>query len=185
MKPAAELTLPTFRYHPDPVGSGSVVVSPKKCKCCKRVRGFIYAGPTYAEKDLDESLCPWCIADGSAAAKFDATFVDATAFAADAPAAVVQEIAELTPGFNAWQQEQWPSCCGEPAAFVMPAGIAEIRARFYQLEGSLMMHIVHAMGISGGAARQMLESLRRDQSPTVFVFKCRRCDTQPFYVDQI
>jgi len=65
------------------------------------------------------------------------------------------------------------------------ATVAEIRARFYQLEGSLMMHIVHEMGISGGAARQMLESFYRDRSPTVFVFKCRHCDTQPFYVDGV
>ena len=40
-----------------------------------------------------------------------------------------------------------------------------------------MMHIVHELGISGGAARQFLESLRRDQSPTVFVFKCHHCLT--------
>lgn len=63
------------------------------------------------------------------------------------------------------------------------ATVAEIRARFYQLEGSLMMHIVHEMGISGSAARQMLESLHRDNGPTVYVFKCLHCDTQPFYVD--
>jgi uncharacterized protein CbrC (UPF0167 family) len=177
--------LPAFRYHKDPLASGSVVESLKKCKCCQRARGFIYTGPVYAEKDLGEALCPWCIADGSAAEKFEATFVDAEAFADDAPEAAMTEILERTPGFSAWQSERWPSCCGEPAAFVMPAGIAEIRAGFYQLEGSLMMHIVHEMGISGGAARQMLESFRRDQSPTVFVFKCRHCDTQPFYVDQL
>jgi uncharacterized protein CbrC (UPF0167 family) len=185
MSELTELSLPKFRYHPDPIGSGSVVASPKKCKCCKRVRGFIYAGPAYAEKDLDEGLCPWCIADGSAAAKFDATFVDAEAFADQAPEAARTEILERTPGFNTFQSEQWPSCCGEPAAFMTPAGIAEIRARFHQLEGGLMMHIVHEMGISGGAARQTLESLQRDQSPTVFVFKCLHCDTQPFYVDYV
>lgn len=174
--------LPVFRYHNDPLASGSVVVSPKKCKCCKRSRGYVYTGPVYAEKDLEEALCPWCIADGSAAEKFGATFVDSEAFAEGAAETAMTEIMERTPGFNAWQSEQWPSCCGEPAMFIMPAGIAEIRAKFYQLEGSLMMHIVHEMGISGGAARQMLESFRRDQSPTVFVFKCRHCDTQPFHV---
>lgn len=185
MNPQTTLPLPAFRYHPDPLASGSVTASARKCKCCKRARGFIYTGPVYAEKDLDEALCPWCIADGSAAEKFEATFVDSEAFVDDASEAAVKEITERTLGFSAWQSEQWPSCCGEPAAFVTPAGIAEIRARFYQLEGSLMMHIVHELGISGGAARQFLESLRRDQSPTVFVFKCHHCDTQPFYVDSL
>src|SRR5690606_20932467 len=171
--------------HPDPIGSGSVVTSSKKCKCCQRSRGFIYVGPVYAEKDLTEALCPWCIADGSAAKKYDATVVDSEAFDENASAAAIIEILERTPGVNTFQSEQWPSCCGEPAAFVTPAGIAEIRARFYQLEGSLMMHIVHEMRISGGAARQMLESFYRDRSPTVFVFKCRHCNTQPFYVDGV
>jgi uncharacterized protein CbrC (UPF0167 family) len=185
MNQQAELPLPTFRYHPDPIASGSVVTSRTKCKCCEQVRGFNYTGPVYAEKDLEEALCPWCIADGAAAQKFKATFVDAETFGDAAPEAVVKEITERTPGFNAWQAEQWPSCCGEPAAFVTPAGIAEIRAKFYQLEGSLMMFIVQEMGRSGGAARQMLESLRRDQSPTVYIFKCHHCDTQPFYVDYL
>jgi hypothetical protein len=30
----------------------------------------------YAEAELDDQLCPWCIADGRAAAKFDAQFTD-------------------------------------------------------------------------------------------------------------
>jgi uncharacterized protein len=161
------------------------VASPQCCQCCQRARGYIYTGPVYSEQELAEALCPWCIADGSAAKRFGATFVDSEAFAADASEPVIEEITERTPGFNTWQTERWPSCCGEPAAFVTPAGIAEIRAQFYQLEGSLMTHIVHDLGLSGGAARQFLESLRRDHSPTVFVFKCQRCDTHPFLVDQL
>lgn len=185
MKPSTDLALPIFRFHPDPIGSGSVVASPWSCQCCQRAHGYIYAGPVYAEQDLTDALCPWCIADGSAAERFGARFVDSEAFAAGASDCVVKEITERTPGFNAWQNESWPSCCGEPAAFITPAGIAEIRTRFYQLEGSLMMFIVQELGISGGAARQFLESLRRDHSPTVFVFKCQRCDAYPFQVDRL
>jgi uncharacterized protein CbrC (UPF0167 family) len=97
MNQQAELPLPTFRYHRDPLTSGSVAASVKKCKCCKQARGFIYTGPVYAESDLDEALCPWCIADGSAAEKFVATFVDSEAFPKDAPEAAVKEIIERTP----------------------------------------------------------------------------------------
>lgn len=161
------------------------MASPQCCQCCQRARGYIYTGPVYSEQELAEALCPWCIADGSAAERFGATFVDSDAFAADASEAVIAEITERTPGFNTWQTERWPSCCGEPAAFVTPTGILEIRARFHQLEGSLMTHSVHDLGLSGGAARQFLESLRRDHSPTVFVFKCQRFDTHPFLVDQL
>ena len=145
--------------------------------------GFIYAGPAYTEEELEDALCPWCIANGSAHEKFEATFVDSEAFADDAPAAAVDEIMQRTPGFNAWQSEKWPSCCGEPAAFVTPAGSADIQARYPRLEGPLMMFIVHELGISGGAARQTLDGLRRDQSPTAFIFKCLHCDNFPAYID--
>lgn len=177
--------LPVFRYHLDPIASGSIVASSEKCACCKKARGFMYAGPAYSEEDLDDALCPWCIADGSAAKKFDATFVDSEAFDDDASEEAMDTIIERTPGFNTWQTEKWPSCCGEPAAFVTPAGADDIRTRYPRLEGTLMMYIVHQMGISGGAATRTLASLKRDQSPTAFVFKCLHCDGMPAYVDSL
>lgn len=178
------MTLPAFRYHPDPLASGSVVPSDTTCASCNQARGFIYVGPTYAETELDDALCPWCIHDGSAHAKFGATFVDSEAFDDGATEAAMRTIVERTPGFNAWQSERWPSCCNEPAAFLGAAGIEEIRTRYPRLEGPLMTHIVHELGMSGGAARRILESLGRDEAPTAFVFQCLHCDHMPAYVDQ-
>lgn len=95
MAAESESSLPKFRYHPDPIASGSVVASEKKCECCQKTRGFIYNGPTYTEKNLDEeSLCPWCIADGSASQKFEATFVDAESFVEGVSETSVKEITE-------------------------------------------------------------------------------------------
>ena len=179
----AFMSLPTFRYHPDAIASGSIVAATRSCACCKQARGYVYAGPVYAEADLDDALCPWCIASGAAHTRFDATFVDSEAFDAAADPNHVNEIVERTPGFNAWQSEQWPSCCGEPAAFVTPAGIADIRSRFRYQEGALMTYIVHELGISGGAATRLLNSLNRDLSPTAYIFKCLHCDNYPVYVD--
>jgi uncharacterized protein CbrC (UPF0167 family) len=178
-------TLPLFRYHPDPIRSGSLIESQARCRCCGSERGFIYTGPVYTEAELSDALCPWCIADGSAHEKFEATFVDSEAFAADAPATAIAEITERTPGFSAWQQEKWPSCCGEPAAFLTPAGLREIREQYPRLEGNLMMLIVHELDISGDAARQTFEGLQRHQSPTAFVFKCLHCDGFPVYLDSV
>lgn len=175
--------LPSFRYHPDPLASGSVEPSDAACACCGEARGFAYVGPVYSEDALDGALCPWCIASGEAFRRFGATFVDSEAFAEDADRAHVDTIVERTPGFNAWQSERWPSCCGEPAAFVTPAGIADIRTRFRYQEASLMTYIVHELGISGGAANRMLEGLSRDSGPTAYVFTCLHCDNAPVYVD--
>ena len=93
-------SLPAFRYHPDPIASGSVVASTKECRSCEKVRGFIYTGPTYSDEELDDALCPWCIADGGASQKFEATFVDSEAFTGDASEEVMRTICERTPGFR-------------------------------------------------------------------------------------
>src|SRR5215212_4957530 len=90
--------LPTFRYHPDPLATGAIQPSEEECICCGEARGFIYTGPIYAEEDLDDSFCPWCIADGSAAEKFDATFTDLDALCfAKLPREVTEEVANRTP----------------------------------------------------------------------------------------
>lgn len=178
------MTLPVFRYHPDPVASGSVVPSSARCRRCGQSRGYIYAGPVYSETDLDDALCPWCIADGSAHREFGASFVDSEAFASDVPEPVVAEIRERTPGYAAWQSEEWPSCCGDAAAFLAPVGIAELRQRYRELEGSVLSHIVYNMRISGGAATLLLQSLDRDIGPTAYIFKCLGCGEYHFHIDR-
>lgn len=176
---------PEFRFHPDPVGSGSVITSERRCVCCGQARGWVYTGPVYATREAaEEALCPWCIASGSAHQKFGAEFVDAEALDAAVPADIVIEIAQRTPGFSSWQGERWLSCCGAPAAFVAPAGRPEISQRFPRLPSDLMPTIVHELGISGGAARQLLDSLDRDGGPTAYVFQCRTCSRHLAYIDR-
>jgi uncharacterized protein CbrC (UPF0167 family) len=160
------MDLPVFRYHPDPLASGSIAASDAQCACCGQRRGFIYTGPAYCEEELEDALCPWCIADGSAHKKFDASF--ASEFADGIPPGAVDEITYRTPGFNSWQQDQWLGCCGDAAAF---------------LEGQLMMYIVHELGISGAAATRFLHGLQRDHGATAYIFGCRHCDAKPAYID--
>jgi uncharacterized protein CbrC (UPF0167 family) len=178
------VTLPSFPYHPDPIASGSVVESSEPCACCGQPRGYLYPTPIYSEAEIEPGLCPWCIADGSAHDKFDCTFVDSEAFPDDTPAESVTEITERTPGYAAWQGEQWPVCCGDATAFLEPAGIDQIRARYRALEAQLLRHIIYELGISGGAATRFLNSLNRDKGPTAYVFRCLRCQELKFSLDQ-
>jgi uncharacterized protein CbrC (UPF0167 family) len=175
--------LPEFRYHPDPLRTGSVIASPDPCLVCGQARGFLYDGPIYTEHDLTGAICPWCIADGAAAEKYDATFVDSEAFPDAVPSAAIDEITTRTPGYSAWQSEHWPACCGDATVFQGPTGIQELRQRDRTLEGPLMSHIVYNMAISGGAASRLLESLNRDKGPTAYVFHCPQCLTHHFHVD--
>jgi uncharacterized protein CbrC (UPF0167 family) len=177
------MTLPAFRYHPDPIASGSIVASEAECRRCGQRRGFIYTGPVYAEAELGDALCPWCIADGSAHRELGATFVDSEAFPGDVPATVVAEISERTPGYSTWQGEDWPACCKDATAFLAPAGIVEIRKGFRELEGGLLSHIIYNMSVSGGAATRLLESLNRDAGPTAYLFRCQDCGEYQFRID--
>jgi|SRR5690606_7321712 len=176
--------LPTFRFHPDPVRSGSVARSDVLCEACGRTRGWAYAGPCHAETELDGRLCPWCIADGTAHARFDVTFHDVV-LPADVDPGIADEIEQRTPGFATFQPIDWPACCGVPMGYVEPCGIAEVRARHAQLEGELMATIVHDLGRSGAAARRMLESLRRDDAPCVHVFACAACGARRGQIDAL
>jgi uncharacterized protein CbrC (UPF0167 family) len=113
------MELPEFRYHPDPRGTGVVVDSDAECLACGQARGVIYTGPVYAEEELEQSLCPWCIADGTAAEKFEAEFTDVGfGVPEDVPDSVTAELSERTPGFLGWQQEHWLYHCGDAAAFL-------------------------------------------------------------------
>ncbi|MEU4038991.1 CbrC family protein [Streptomyces collinus] len=39
--------LPFFRYHPDPLASGSIQAASETCACCKRNAGWIYTATFY------------------------------------------------------------------------------------------------------------------------------------------
>lgn len=109
--------IPNFPYHPDPFASGVVVGADEQCECCERRRTLFYAGPFYAVDEI-EKICLWCVADGSAASKWNGEFVDGHNFVdADIPARVVDDVTLRTPSYHAWQQEQWLSHCGDACEY--------------------------------------------------------------------
>ena len=112
--------LPTFRYHLDPLGSGAIVASDARCARCEQSRGFVYSGPVFSAhpEPLDDRLCPWCIADGSAAAAFDAEFVPLDGEVADIPRDAQEELEKRTVSFTGWQEVEWLAHCDDAMAFV-------------------------------------------------------------------
>ncbi len=181
---AAE-NLPTFKYHPDPVGTGSIQPSDDECVCCGRVRGFVYTGPVYAEEELVDCLCPWCIADGTAHQKFDAEFVDSEGVGdfgswPRVDAAVVAEVATRTPGFSGWQQERWWTHCGDAAEFLGRAGAAEV-----ERHGAVAKdHLRTDLGWEPGKLfDDYVQALDAEGQPTAYLFRCRRCGEVGGYSD--
>lgn len=176
--------LPRFRYHPDPVATGAFEQQVGTCRRCGRARGWVYVVPPYAVENLRDALCPWCVADGSAAATFDATFTDldpADAQAEGVPAAVLDEIAHRTPGFSAWQQERWLYHCGDGAAFLGAAGWPEL-ADHPEAVAQLREQAA-SWGFTGEDADAFVGSLDADGASTAYLFRCLHCHAHLAYAD--
>ena len=124
--------LPRFRYHPDPIATGSIEKSLVACVCCGQARGYVYVGPVYGVEEYDREICPWCIAAGSSHARLAVAFMDREGVGgrnwSKVPESVAAEVAYRTPGLADWQQERWFAHCGDAACFLGPAGFAELTA---------------------------------------------------------
>jgi uncharacterized protein CbrC (UPF0167 family) len=177
--------LPVFLYHPDPIATGSIEPSTTPCKVCGQARGYIYAGPVYTahEEDLDDAICPWCIADGSAHERFAAEFTDPASIGGDdwdeVADAVIEAVAWRTPGFNAWQQERWFTHCADAAAFLGPMGYKQVA----RLGPALVKALQDEAGLEGADWKEYYRGLEKDGSPTAYVFRCLHCGTLGGYSD--
>jgi uncharacterized protein CbrC (UPF0167 family) len=172
--------LPTFKYHPDPIGTGSVVArKDAPCACCGQARGYVYTGPVYGPRELRGALCPWCIADGSAAARFDAVFVDPDQFETNLAREVVTEISTRTPGYSGWQQETWLTCCSDGCEFRGDASLQELKALGpAEVEGALA-----AWGWEAEHWPEFLRNYSPGGDASVFGFKCRHCGRAQYALD--
>lgn len=117
--------LPSFRFHPDPVATGAVRSSDSSCRCCGQARGFV-VGHVYAEEALDEAVCPWCVANGTAAREFGATFVQYLEGGVSASDA--DEVLNRTPGYESWQGEYWLVHCRVPMVYYGDLAKDELRS---------------------------------------------------------
>jgi len=166
--------LPGFRYHPSPVATGAVRESVTRCPVCEQVTGFAYATTHYGARTL-RNVCPWCIADGSAAARFKASFVDDFPLLEKGlPHAVVAEVVKRTPGFASFQQEEWQVCCGDACAF---EGLLDHDA-FAQLDDATLLGL--------HVPTDRLDEWRAGYTGDdygVFAFRCLHCGGRRFRVD--
>lgn len=173
--------LPPFRYHPDPVGTGSVEPSPAACAVCGRERGFTYTGPVYAAGSPRGKICPWCIADGSAAERFGACFTDAQGAPGDVPMRALDEITRRTPGFSAWQQDHWLYHCGDGCAFLGAAGRRELDPYPDAIE--MLLQETGQSGWTAEDSQAYVNRLTASGQPTAYLFRCLHCGTHLAFSD--
>jgi uncharacterized protein CbrC (UPF0167 family) len=180
--------LPSFRYHPDPLSTGSFKPdADTPCLSCNRLRGYLYTGSVWTEKNfiLDDHLCPWCIADGSAARRFGATF-NYTGTLDDVSDEAREEIEMRTPGFHCLAAGSLARLLWRwlPLSWDL-TGAKELREQF-----------ADAVGLGQAGSSRGLPSCRRRSSkifwnslsteadPTAYIFRCLHCGKYLSYVDQ-
>lgn len=175
-----------FRYHPDPLATGSALRSDHVCSVCGLHREVQYRGPIYG--DQPESLCLHCIHSGDAAQTLGGTFAAKDdSHVLDMPAQfsddldvpdevsrqIIEEIIHRTPGFFGWQQQSWLYHCGNGAAFLGSAGYLELEP--YPDAIDMLRESHRQYGWSPQETEQFLRQLDRAGEPTAYLFRCLHC----------
>lgn len=173
------MSLPTFKYHPDPIATGAIKKSEVLCECCGRARGFVYTSGLYCQEEV-EAICPWCIADGSAAEKFGGTFCDDFPLTkAGLAKEIIDEVSHRTPGFNSWQQEVWLCCCNDACEFHGDLPAAELKT----MDIEAVSKAFQGKRPTVSQLENFRKHCRPGGNPAVYKWVCRHCGRSQLYAD--
>jgi uncharacterized protein CbrC (UPF0167 family) len=164
-----------FKYHPNLYSDKILVRDEGVCNCCgKTVTEYIDQVYTSANVDC---ICLSCIHDGSAAEKFDAEFVQYAEKVSDPEKH--DELFRRTPGYMAWQGENWLACCDDYCAYLGPVGISELE----ELGSKEEVLKDYAAQVPSYPLDVVNEYLRKDGDMTGYLFRCLHCGKYRLYVD--
>ena len=174
---------PQFTHHPDPIATGAVAASDVTCACCEKKRAFAYTRSPYCVAvDLDGAICPWCIADGSAAKKYDATFVQGIEHVSTGrhnlllrvKQASINEVLTRTPGYVSWQGETWLSHCADAMEYHGDLTsedlltLSESARILFTKENEWLVPEVYSW-------QELVDSCQPGESLALYKFVCRHC----------
>jgi uncharacterized protein len=172
--------LPFFKYHPNPIETGNVIASEDICLCCNQKRGYIYQSSIYTPQDLDGSVCPWCIANGSAAKKFEATFSDDYILVESGISDdIIEEVTKRTPSYISWQQEVWLIHCKDVCEFHGDAEEKETK----NLDTDTIRTFCFENEIKDEVGDLTLKNYQKGGNPAIYKFVCRHCNEVKLYFD--
>lgn len=167
--------LPKFRYHPDPLATEAFEEGEAKiCPCCGKQSTIYYSTRPYCRENVD-NLCPECIANGKAAEKYDAIFIQGADL--DEPDREKEdELFHRTPGYISWQGEYWLSCCNDYCEYLGSVGTQELKAMDIAEE-------VLAEYEARNEYPDVADYLVKDGSLCGYLFRCLHCEKYHLWVD--
>ena len=167
--------IPVFKYHPDPFATGTFreAEEPVACPCCGEETSVVYEGPFYSVQEV-EHLCPFCIASGAAAEKYDGEFQDSESVDEVDDPDKLDELIHRTPGYCGWQQEYWRAHCGDFCAFLGYVGYGEL------VERGILEEVLED---AEDWYRENIQHLTKDGSMVGYLFQCLYCGKHLLHVD--
>lgn len=170
------LDIPHFRYHPDPFKTGvfEMLEAALVCECCGKATKINHTAGMYAVENVG-CLCPSCIADGSAARKFDGDFVQDAEDVSDEKKR--RELFKQTPGYFSWQGEWWLACCDDYCEFLGDVGTAELE------ELGIADEVFAEYEARGDGYKNARQYLVARGSLAGYLFRCLHCGRYKIQVD--
>lgn len=172
--------LPKFKYHSDPLKTKSIELEETDCPVCGKHSDYCYVGPLYSRETV-EGICPWCIADGSAAKKYDGQFnsgcdgVDNDEF--------IDELIHRTPGFCSVQGGPWMSHCGDYCEFIAKIGqVSNIGINEF-LKDIVSEDMEKVTGTLGVKKEEIEEYMEKNGYLEGYLFRCLKCGKMRLYID--
>ncbi|MDM5154669.1 CbrC family protein [Bacillus sp. DX1.1] len=173
--------LPVFKYNKNPLGLLVIREANEICPVCHKKTGYVYDGPFYTTFDEEETenICPWCIADGSAAKKFDGEFNYDGEHMKVHNEAYTDELFYRTPGYFSWQESYWLNHCNDYCTIIDEVGWKEIE----YLENELQDDIEHIVKRMRMTKEDFKRQLYRKGHFTGYLFQCVHCNKHRLHVD--
>lgn len=176
------MDLPHFKYHPDPLKTNIVTKKNFQCVCCDQQRNLLYIGPVYSlHEDIEEKICVWCLADGSAAKKFDAEFAGELDSSPNISPHAMKEFTERTPGYICWQDPVWLTHCDDICEFHGDFSKEELLEHFEDLK----IYAKESLRCDESQIREIVSDYDPEGNinPAFYKFVCRKCKKILFHCD--
>ncbi|MBW7981742.1 PF03691 family colicin E2 tolerance protein CbrC [Enterobacillus tribolii] len=187
--------LPCFKYHPYPLQTGAFKQDKTVlCDCCALHTDIYYASTFVSAGNITNlCFCPWCIADGVAAEKFDICFHESSDIEGQIvmydsagefigvnniyPPEMVDLLTKRTPGYFGWQQAYWLAHCGEFCAFIDYVGWDDISQQLDAF-ADLAADCAHF-----GVKVEHLPKYLSNGDCQGYLFRCLKCGTLRLWAD--
>jgi uncharacterized protein CbrC (UPF0167 family) len=159
--------IPKFKYCPDTITTNILTVGGSEvCDCCGETVDVYYEGSFYSIEDV-ECLCPECIANGTAAKKFDGEFQqDIFNDENVVNEEYRDEILHRTPSYISWQGSNWPAHCDDYCEFLGDAGWDKLEELGIQDSFE---------NFTGFDIKELKEYLSPNGSLCGYLFRCLKC----------